>query len=34
MNPLSQQRKIIIIGVMLLAATVCLIKLFGLQVVD
>lgn len=34
MNPLSEQRKIIIIAAMLLIATVCILKLFGLQVVD
>ena len=34
MNPLSEQRKIIIIGSMLLVSVVCLCKLFGLQVID
>ena len=34
MNPLSQQRKIIIIGSMLLIALACVLKLFSLQVVN
>ena len=34
MNPLSQQRKIIIIGCMLLIASACVVKLFSIQVVD
>lgn len=34
MNPLSEQRKIIIIAAMLLISTVCILKLFGLQVID
>ena len=34
MNPLSQQRKIIIIGSMLLIAFACVLKLFSLQVVN